>query len=304
MEAQLVTVEPPDRQHRERSTELATDFLTGFDFPTSRHLHERSAPSDTEVKGDGENHASKVSEPEPGRPEASAYPLYDNIYVLVPAHVRLDSEEAAELGLDTIPNDVDQFDLRGQDRIYELASKFVRNHVRRVKARSAIKAGGRLLSDRAIVISEKRFSRLPFRFARLSWAVDRNAVVDVHDQKVLCGRLTKVVIPPQRVVWGAGSGDTFDVAYLLANVCAILGMHVPVPVAATGAMELRTNQIVGNDPIEDKRLAAQKSGIAHLILPVGARFMPGLHGGVRYWPVYNVDHAIYSLFSASCDRAT
>ena len=294
-----MTVEPSDRERRARSSEITADFLTGFDFPVTRQIQTAPAPSTSTTQVGGDENTSTVDETEEGRPEASAYPLYDNVYVLVPAHERLDPREAAELGLNAIPDDVDEFDLPARDRIYEVAAQFVRHHVRRLRSGSDIKVGDRSLSDRAIVISEKRFSRLPFRFAKLSWVIDHNAVFDVHGHNILCARLAKIEIPPRRLIWGPGTGDTFDLAYLLANVCAILNMHVPVPVAATGAVDLKTKQILGNDPIEAKRLAAQKSRIAHLILPFGARFMPGLHEGVRYWPACDVDQAVYSLFSAA-----
>jgi hypothetical protein len=299
-------IEPPDRERHERSPDTAADFLVGFDLPPSRQPDERPAPGtavtrvgvDTDLSTAGE---ARSSEPEP---RSAAFALYDNVYVLVPQTEQLDPAEAAELGLNATTDNVDQFDLPERDRMYELAKQFVRNHVRTVKSGSALQSQGRSFSDRAIVVSEKKIPRLPLRHAKVSWAIDRNAVIDVHDHKVLSARLTKVEIPSRRFIWGPGQGDTFDVPYLLSNLCAILSMHVPDPVAATGVVALGTNQILGNDPIEDKRLAASRSRMAHLILPFRAHLMPGLHDGVRYWPARDVDEAIYSLFSAACaDRA-
>ena len=239
----------------------------------------------------------RSSEPEP---RAAAFPLYDNVYVLVPNHERLEPEEAAELGLVTSPEDFDQFAVPERDRMYDLALQFIRNHVRSVRSGSAVKSKGLSFSDRALVVSEKRCPRLPFRATKVSWVVDRNAVVDVHKTKVLSVRLAKVDIPPRRYIWGPGRGDSFDLAYLLANICAILSMHVPEAVAASGVVMSRGGQIVGNDPIVDKRRAASKSRITHLILPSAAHLMPGSHDGVRYWPVRDVNEAVFSLLSAAC----
>jgi hypothetical protein len=237
--------------------------------------------------------------PELVRPEATAYPLYDNVYVLVPNSERLDPDEASELGLNATPDYTDQLDLPGRDRMYELATRFVQSHVRRVKSASAIRAADRSFSDRALVISERRFSRLPLRLAKVRWAIDQNVVVDMRHHRILCARLAKVEIPSRRFIWGPGTGDTFDLAYLLANVCAILGMHIPVPVAATGVVASGTTQILGNDPIVGKRLAASVSRIDHLILPFDAHLMPGLHDGVRYWPARDVNEAVCALLCAA-----
>jgi hypothetical protein len=238
----------------------------------------------------------RSSDPEP---RAAAFPLYDNVYVLVPSHERLELEEAAELGLVTGPEDAGQFDAPERDRMYDVALQFIRNHVRRVRSGSAVKSKDLSFSDRAIIVSEKRCPRLPFRATKVSWVIDRNAVVDLHKTKAFSLRLAKVDIPPRRYIWGPGRGDSFDLAYLLANICAILSMHVAETVAASGVVMSRGGQVVGNDPIVDKRRAASKSGIAHLILPFAAHLMPGSHDGVRYWPVRDVNEAVFSLLSAA-----
>jgi hypothetical protein len=301
-----VTADPPEAERYKRSSRPEADFLVGFDLPvTKQNEGRRRAPATDRINRD--SNATTRTEPSSDEPEldepkprATAFPLYDNVYVLVPNHERLEPEEAAELGLQTSPEELDQFDVPERDRMYGLAMQFVRNHARRVRSGSAVKSRGLSLSDRAIVVSEKRCPRLPFRVAKLSWAVDRNAVVDLHKTKVLSVRLARVDIPPRRYIWGPGRGDSFDLAYLLANVCAILSMHVPEPVAASGVVTSRSGQIVGNDPIEDKRRAASKSRMAHLILPFAAHLMPGFHEGVRYWPVRDVNEAVFSLLSAAC----
>ena len=144
------------------------------------------------------------------------------------------------------------------------------------------------------------FPGLPFWPVKLNWAIERNRVVDVHDHRVLRGRLTKFKIPPRRFIWGPGHGDSYDLAYLLGNVCAITSMHAPRPVAVTGDVDLLTNQVLGSGLIEDKREAALNDQMAHLILPLRTHLMPGDHLGVRYWPARDVNEAVFSLFSASC----
>jgi hypothetical protein len=199
---------------------------------------------------------------------------------------------------------LDPFDLPERDRMYVLAIQFVANHVRQVRSGSTVWSRDRSFGEGTFVISEKPMPLLPFRLVRLNWAVEHGAVVDVHDHRVFAIRLGKVAIPTRRFIWAPGKGDTFDIAYVLGNVCAILGMCVSEPVAASGDVALETNQIVGSDPIEAKRDAAVHDRMRHLILPFGTRLMPGEHDGVRYWPSRDVNEAVYSLMaSASSDLA-
>ena len=117
-------------------------------------------------------------------------------------------------------------------------------------------------------------------------------------------RLTRVTLPARRFIWAPGKGDVFDLAYLLANLCAILGTEVPEPAAATGVVALTTNHVLGKGVMEDKRRAGEHDHMAHLILPFGAHLMPGEHHGVRYWPARDVNEAVYSLLAAaSSDQA-
>ena len=153
------------------------------------------------------------------------------------------------------------------------------------------------------MVSERQIPRLPFRLVKLNWAIERNNVVDVHDHRVMRGRLTTFEIPSRRFIWGPGRGDSYDLAYLLGNVCAIMSLHVREPVAVTGDVDLATNQILGSGLIEDKREAAANDRMAHLILPFRTHLMPGDHSGVRYWPARDVNEAAFSLFSASCSDA-
>ena len=232
----------------------------------------------------------------------AAFPLHDNVYVLAPNRERLDPAAEAELLLPENRDRLDPFDLPERERMYILATQFVDNHVRRLRSGASIKARNRIFADDTIVVSEKRFPRLPFRLVKLNWAIERNNVVDVHDHRVMCGRLTRFKVPLRRFIWGPGRGDSYDLAYLLGNVCAITGMHVPQPVAVTGDVDLLTNQILGSGLIEDKREAALNDRMAHLILPFRTHLMPGDHGGVRYWPARDVNEAAFSLFSASCSE--
>jgi len=240
-------------------------------------------------------------------PTSAAVTLYDNIYVLA----RLASgEERADLiaeaqRLAASDHDaLDPFDLPERDRMYTLATQFVGNHVRKLRSGSAIKARGRSFGDCTFVVSEKPIPRFPIRLVKLNWAIDGQAVVDVQDHRVLRARLTRVAIPPRRFIWSVGKGDEHDVAYLLGNLCAILNIHVPESVAATGVIAANTNQVLGSGLMEDKRQAAGHDRMAHLVLPFGTHLMPGDHHGVRYWPVRDANEAHYSLLSVACsDRA-
>ena len=173
------------------------------------------------------------------------------------------------------------------------------NHVRIVRSGASLRTRDRSFGNATIVVSEKPIPRFPLRLAKLNWAIDRSTVVDVKDHRILSARLTKVTIPPRHFIWAPGKGDTFGVAYLLANLCAILGLHVPSKVAATGVVALETNQILGHGLMEDKRQGAVNDGMDHLILPFAAHLMPGVHDGVRYWPARDANEAIFSLLAAA-----
>jgi hypothetical protein len=275
----LVT-EPPQPEHLKR-----TIFEPG------------AGPTPSDVGGETETPVS--SEDEPG---AAAIPLYDNVHVLVPLAVGRDRDdlmaEAKRLraaGRDAL----DPFDVPERERMYVLARLFVRGHVRRLRSGGAIRAVGRTFGDGTLVVSEKPFPRFPFRLIKVNWVIDGHDVVDVHDHRVLGARLTRVPIPARRFIWAPGKGDTYDLAYVAANVCAILDIHVPEPVAVSGDVALATHAVLGKNLSEDKREGAARDGMAHLILPFGAHLMPGKHHGVRYWPARDVNEGLYSLLSAA-----
>jgi hypothetical protein len=302
-----VIPEPPDRERRERATRVRFDPMTGLDLPdtsipptsanaTTSPTGAQSVPgvptqSSVESNGSrtdeddfkyGEDAGEPVDEP-----RMAAFPLYDNVYVLAPSRERLDPVAEAEL---LLPDNRDRLD------------QFVDNHVRRLRSGTSIRTRDRTFREDTVVVSEKQIPRLPFRPVKLNWAMERNKVVDLHDHRVMRGRLTRLKIPPRRFIWGPGRGDSYDLAYLLGNVCAITSMHVPQPVAVTGDVELSTNQVLGSGLIEDKRAAAVDDGMAHLILPFRTHLMPGDHRGVRYWPARDVNEAVFSLFAASCSE--
>jgi hypothetical protein len=276
-----VVTEPPEREEHERTVYASFDPA-----PTLSHLRGDSGAATT-FDGSG---------------PVAAIPLYDNIHVLAPVPPGLDRHALmaeAERMVAADRDTLDPFDLPERDRMYALAVHFVSNHVRRVKPGSAIRSGNRSFREGTIVISEKPFPRFPLRLVRLNWAIDRHGVFDVHDHRVLRNRLTRITIPPRRFIWAPGRGDTFDVAYLLANVCAILDIRLPEPVAATGDVALENSQVLGRSLIEDRRQAAADDGIAHLILPFATHLMPGEHQHVRYWPCRDVNEAVFSLLAAA-----
>jgi hypothetical protein len=296
-----MVIEPGRPEHHEHT--VYADFDSRPDSPA----RSGELPADSEATQDRP----------PGVPETSfgtdrhvafaAVPLYDNVHVLAPlppGQKRADLITEANRLASMDRGSLDPFDVPERDRMYVLAVQFVANHVRQVRSGSTVWSRDRSFGEGTFVISEKPMPLLPFRLVRLNWAVEHDAVVDVHDHRVFAIRLEKVAIPPRRFIWGPGKGDTFDIAYVLGNVCAILGIHVPEPVAASGDVALETNQIVGSDPIEAKRNAAVHDRMRHLILPFGTRLMPGDHQGVRYWPSRDVNEAVYSLLaSASSDLA-
>ncbi len=301
--------EPPGPERRERTAHVRFDPVTGLDLPVIPavpvHAGAPGVHSAVDLPSAGSPPDDDTLEPvdlEPVDlgPAMTAFPLYDNIYVLAPGRERLHPGAEAALLLPANRDALDPFDLPERDRMYALATQFVDNHVRRLRSGASLKTRDRTFGDGAVVVSERRFPRLPFRPVRLNWAIEHNAVVDVHDHRVLRAHLTRFKIPPRRFIWGPGHGDTYDLAYLLGNVCAITGMHAPQPVAATGDVDLSTNQIQGSGLIEDKREAALNTGMAHLVLPFRTHLMPGNHSGVRYWPARDVNEAIFSLFAASC----
>ena len=311
--------EPPDPERRERVTNVRFDPMTGLDMPvapivpssangpaSSPDTHsEPWVPTQTKVGSDGsriDEDAGEYADEPVDEPGMAAFPLYDNVYVLAPSRERLDPAAEAELLLPDNRDQLNPFDLPERDRMYALAIQFVDNHVRRLRSGASIKARDRTFGDDIIVVSEKRIPRLPFLPVRLNWAIERNKVVDLHDHRVMRGRLTRFKIPPRRFIWGPGRGDSYDLAYLLGNVCAITSLHVPQPVAVTGDVELSTNQVLGSGLIEEKREAAVNDRMAHLILPFRTHLMPGDHRGVRYWPARDVNEAAFSLFSASCSE--
>jgi hypothetical protein len=230
-------------------------------------------------------------------------PLYDNVHVMAPLPHGETKDDLLAQARDMAGADrdsLDPFDLPERDRMYEVAKGFVANHVRVLRPGSTILARNRSFSGGTIVISERAIPRLPFRVVRLNWAVDRRNVFDVRGHKVFAFRLKRFEVPTRRFLWAPGKGDIFDVAYVLANLCAILGVRVPRPVAACGIVALQTNQIIGNAALEGQRQSASRDGVSDMILPFATHLMPGLHDGVRYWPARDVNEAVFSMLAASC----
>ena len=279
-----MVTQPPDPEHRERT--VFADF---------------DATALSELRGD-----PRLA-PSVDTPSVVALPLYGNVHVLAPlpfGQDRLDFLAEAEHMAETPREELDPFDLPERDRMYELAVQFVSNHVRQVGPGSTLWARDRSFGEGALVVSEKPFPRLRLRPVRLNWVIDDHRVIDVQGQRALGTRFTRVTVPARRFIWAPGRGDAFDLAYLLGNLCAILGIEVPEPVAATGVVALTTNHVLGNDPVQDKRRAGEHDHMAHLILPFVTHLMPGEHHGVRYWPARDTNEAVYSLLAAaSSDQA-
>jgi hypothetical protein len=221
--------------------------------------------------------------------------------VLVTAAEREVSAAEAQVLRHPTRDTVDPFDLPERDRMYALATQFVENHVRIVRSGGALKSRDRSFGDETLVVSVKPIPRMPFRLVSINWAIDGASVVDVHGHRILRARLKKVGIPPREFIWCPGHGDEFDAAYFLANVCAILGLHVREPVAAVGEMGGEVNQVLGRTwMMGDRGQTALDYHIPNLILPFETGYLPGVHEGVRYWPVHDLNEAAYSLFSVAC----
>jgi hypothetical protein len=275
------------------SVDLPLVGIPSLDVPPSNGSARVQAGSNVEV--DDETEAARATFP------SKAFPLYDNLYVVVPGRDQLDEEEDKALLESTDRDNVDPFDLPERDRMYALAAQFVANHVRVVRSGEKIKsAAGKVFQDGTLVISEDQFPRFPLRLAKITWAIEGGRVVDVRGHRVLCAHLSKVAIPPRRFIWAPGRGDSFDLAYLLANLCAILNLHIPVPVAAIGDIGLQVNQIFGDKwLVEERREAIRDGQIRDLILPLRSGFMPGDHRGVYYWLVQDINEAFFSLLAAA-----
>jgi hypothetical protein len=230
---------------------------------------------------------------------AKVIPLYDNLYVVAPEHDRRDEDDKAQMQ-NAIRDDVDSYDPPEGDRIYAIATRFVANHVRAVRRGKAIGSTDRVSAGGTLVVSEKKVQHYPFPVTPIDWAIEGNRVIEAHGRRIGRWRLGGATVPSRRFIWAPGKGDGFDLGYFLANVCAILNMRVPVPIAAIGDVGVKGNQILGDRwMIEERRQTLRENQIRHLILPVRAGFMPGDHSGVRYWPVYDTNHAFVSLLAAS-----
>jgi hypothetical protein len=243
-----------------------------------------------------------VSDPQPEAevPLVQAFPLFDNVYVLAVKKQGRDADEDREMKQLLNSDEVDRFDLPQSDHMYAVALEFVSNHVRRVRSGRSISTRKRQFDDTTLVISGKAIPRLPLRFVKIRWAIERGAAVDLMGRRVFRPRLSRIDMPGRSFIWAPGSGDSFDLAYVLANVCAILRLHIPDPLAAVGDVGLRNNEVAGGHfEIEQKRGTARAQGIRNLIISARSGFMPGDHLGVRYWPVNDVDEAVFSMLAAS-----
>ncbi|MFZ0667622.1 MAG: hypothetical protein WAM97_17870 [Acidimicrobiales bacterium] len=240
------------------------------------------------------------SYPEPEAPVVQAFALFDNVYVLARKTDSHQAEEHDEISRKLKFDRVDQFDLPEADRMYALAVQFVADHVRRVRsARSVTRK--RQLEQGALVVSEKKVPRFPFRFARVRWTIEHSSVIDLRGHRVFRPRLSNIEIPQRSFIWAPGPGDSFDLAYILGNVCAILHLHIPEPLAVVGDVGGATDDVIGGHyEIEQKRGTAREQGIRHLIIPARSGFMPGDHLGVRYWPVNDVNGAVFCMLAAAC----
>jgi hypothetical protein len=188
-----------------------------------------------------------------------------------------------------------------RDRIYGLARRFLGNHVRMLRRGSFMHAVRHDFEDGALVISDRPFRKLPLLSTRVIWAVHTDGrIVDVTGHRVGSLRLRR--LPPRQrpFIWAPGSGDHFDVPFLLANVSELMRVTLPEAVAATGEIaDLKgsPSQVLGSGRLDRERLAAETGGMAHLVLPFMAGFLPAVHGHVRYWPVRDANEAIFSMLT-------
>jgi hypothetical protein len=243
---------------------------------------------------------------DPDRPRTAstrlaAFRLYDNVFVLADREeARQSNAHRGEIGGHEPSIDpLDEFDIPERDRMYKIATEFVARHVRILRSGASVRAAGRTFRDGSLVISERPIPRLPFRVARLNWIIEDGAIVDISGHHVTTAHLRPVPVPAREVLWAPGHGDRYDVAYLIANVCAVLGLTLPESIAAFGDVLLNTNAVLGTGRMDDARTAAEQEGIRHLILPFDTHLMSGELQNVRYWVVRDALDAVYAMFSAA-----
>ncbi len=237
----------------------------------------------------------------------AAVPLSNNIFTLtrIPYGLTRDDllERAKELSLAPSEERLSEFDRPEKDRIFGIAERFVRGHVRRIAKGTAIKTPQLSFGVGTIVISEDLVPGTRLRHARFQWAVTPTGFVELKDAKLPVGHLEALNIGSQPMFGSPHRGDDSDIAFLLAYVCNLLDSSQDQSVGGIGAISLEDDHLLFERSIESLLDAAKADHVENVILPFANGKVNGEHDGVRYWPARDSNEAIFSLFTALAHRA-
>jgi hypothetical protein len=229
----------------------------------------------------------------PTHPRATPVELDRNIYTLTPGSAAASSH----------PLGLDEFDQPEKDRIFRIATELVENHVRRIEKAYAIKNEHEAFRGGTLVVSVKPIPKTKLRHARFQWAIANGRVFKLEGARLPVGHLAPVDLHQQPSYPSPHRGDDSDLAFLLAYLCDLLGIHESAPIAATGKVALETNNIVWTNAAPAMVEAARASTIKNVVLPHAVEqrnaIKDGLHDGVRYWSVRDTNEALFALMSAS-----
>lgn len=233
---------------------------------------------------------------------AVAIPLAHGIYTLTPipagATSRSLREEAERLA--SLPSDqrLHPSDRPEKERVHAIACEFVAGHVRRITKGYALKERHRHFDVGTVVVSEGIVPGSRLRHATFQWAIGPDgSVVQLENARLPVAHLDPVDLLPAPDLASPHRGDTSDLAFLLASFCSLVGASPTVPVAATGAIALHSNQVLYVPDVAPLLEAAAEAPVAHVVLPAHDGKLDGLHDHVRYWPVQDANESIYSLLA-------
>ncbi len=240
--------------------------------------------------------------------ELQVYSLSGNLCTVVPVPLGTTRSQLAtesqtrEVGA---PDDVfDPFDQPERDRIYGLARRFVGNHVRVLGDGRRLRSTNRTHRDGTILLAARQFRRLPFLTTKVSWAISRDGtILDVRDHRVLAAHVSRAPVRARPFLWAPGTGDRYDVPFLLANLCELVPVTLPDRVAAIGEIAdigANDSQLLGTSQLVEERAAAAAGHVGHFIVPAKSGIVTGMHGAVRCWAARDANEAAFSMLAAGC----
>jgi hypothetical protein len=229
--------------------------------------------------------------------EAACVLLARNVFSLVP----IENIEVSSRRISESPEDGDaanmgmleQLEQAGRIAVREVATDFVKYHVRRLTKDVALRRPHDKFKIGTVLISMGNVPNSRTRHAKFQWAITGGRVFQLRHARIPASHVGPYVRASNLELSSRVTGD--EVACFLAYVLDLLDVTPLEPIAATGDISTNTNELLFAQNLDELLEAAHLGGMHDVVLPRKNQKMNDEHAGVDYWPSKDTNDAIFSV---------